>query len=73
MAGDRGDGGVRQGRRAEEQVAVAALEGAFLAHGDFGRGEMLAGDGGGEVAQPVEQRGGVGAAADAFAVRVEQD
>ena len=59
-------------RGAEQQVAVAALESGFLAHGDMGAGERLAAGGGGEVFQPVGQRARMGAAADAFAMGVEQ-
>ena len=59
--------------RAEQRVTVAALERALLADGDVrGLRELVARPIGGQVAQPVGERAGMGAATDRFAVRVEQ-
>ena len=73
LLGDARDGGERHFRRAEQQVAIAALERAFLAHGDAGALQRLARGGRRQILQPIRQRSGMRAAANAFAVGVEQD
>ena len=72
MPGNGRDRGAGQFRRAEQQIAVAALKRAFLAHDDFRRRQPLARDGRGKIAQPVQQRSRMAATADTFAVRIEQ-
>ena len=57
---------------AEQKIPVAALEGGFVARDDTGAGKRLARDARGKIAQPVEQRAGMRAASDAFAMGVEQ-
>ena len=70
---DAGDRRQRQFRRAEQQIAVAALERGFLAHAETRAVQRLARRGRRQVFQPIGQRTGMRAAADALAVRVEQD
>ncbi len=73
VLGDPGDAGACEFRGAEQEIAVAALEAALLAHKQPGLGQGGAGGKRGEVEQAVGERARVGAAADALAMGVEQD
>ena len=70
---DAGDRRQRQFRRAEQQIAVAALERGLLAHAEPGAVQRLTRRGWRQVFQPIGQRTGMRAAPHALAVRVEQD
>jgi hypothetical protein len=72
VLGDARDGCQREVRRAEAQIVVSALEGAFLPHRQSGAIEGLSRRGGGEVFQPIGQSPGMGASADAFSVRIKR-
>ena len=73
VSGDGGDRRLGERRRAEESVSVTALERAFLADGDARAAEIGPRPGRRQIGEPVGERPGMAAPADALAVGVEQD
>lgn len=71
--GDAGDGCECKLFGGEEEVTVAALEGAFLTDLEIGFEQGLTAGSGGEVFEAFGEGCGVGTATDAFATRVEED
>ncbi len=71
MLGDARDAGLGEFARAEQQIAVRALEARFEPHLQPRLAGAVAGILRGEIGETVAQRGRVRAPADRFAVRVE--